>query len=233
MRPQLTVILPCAGEGTRFGATYRKELHCIGPGEALVDRAVFPFLAPKVLERYAIRLVVVSRAARPDTLVYLASRYGRSVEIVGVFQPEGSRELRDAVATGAAVATGSTVLALPDHVPHGASPARVLHLLDLAEDGLALLVAPMNPTALRSETALRTAAEDGNGLRVVAAADRPDDPTSFDAGWFALAVPPEERDRLVEATSVSGLQRLVGASVVSIDAFDNINHLVDLEAGHV
>ncbi|MFE4646120.1 hypothetical protein ACFRFS_34850, partial [Streptomyces sp. NPDC056730] len=82
--PDVSIILPCAGFGTRFGAPYAKELHCLAPGVTVLDRSLETVveLAESGLN---VRLVVVFRTHKLDTVSYLA-RYAETFQMVFVYQ---------------------------------------------------------------------------------------------------------------------------------------------------
>lgn len=84
--PDVSVILPCAGDGTRFGAPYPKELHCLAPGVTVLDRSLEAVveLAKSGLN---VRLVVVFGTHKLDTVSYLA-RYADTFQMVFVYQDE-------------------------------------------------------------------------------------------------------------------------------------------------
>jgi UTP-glucose-1-phosphate uridylyltransferase len=222
--PDVSVILPCAGFGTRFGAPYAKELHCLAPGVTVLDRSLEPVveLAESGLE---VRLVVVFGTHKLDTVSYL-SRYARTFQIVFVYQDEsGEPGLDGAVRSALPLAQGSVALVLPDIVVSGAgSSGSLLAALRQAEVSGWSVVATgeRDPDMLGQMGALAVAERDG-ALTVEAAADKPVDPAGFNAFWGMVAVAGEQAHRLPDVVAKGVDSPLPGAAAVLVERIVNYN----------
>ncbi|MFD0267731.1 2-C-methyl-D-erythritol 4-phosphate cytidylyltransferase [Streptomyces sp. NPDC127106] len=219
--PAVSVILPCAGHGTRFGAAYPKELHCLEPGTAVIDRSLEPVLA--LADRgTAVRVVVVIGPHKTATVRHL-HRYRSRLELVFVYQQEDSGRLADAIRAALPLCAGPTLLVLADQVLRGpTAPGSAGELLArLERHDWAVVAAPLDdPVLLRDEGALRV--EEGpDGPRVVRAAEKPADPEGFNAAWAAVAVTPERRHLLPALLDRTGPGPLAGAAVVWVEDFGN------------
>ena len=197
--PDVSVILPCAGYATRFGAPYAKELHCLAPGVTVLDRSL-EAAVELAKSGLTVRLVVVFRAHKLDTVGYLA-RYAETFQMVFVYQDESlDAGLDGAIRSALPLTRGPVALVLPDIVVDGVNSAGSL----LA--------------ALR-----RTRAPGNSGWSVVAARERDPD-TLRQMGALTLRepdAPPEgegeggdevltEWARPPKALGPRGLQRAVG-----------------------
>nr|ADZ45330.1 putative nucleotidyltransferase [Streptomyces sp. NRRL 30471] len=221
VRPDVSVILPCAGHGTRFGAAYPKELHCLEPGSAVVDKCLDPVLA--LAERgLTVRIVVVLGPHKLATAEYL-HRYRKRYQLVFVYQEEETAELPGALRAALPLCTGPTLLVLADQVLHGpAARHSAGELLDhLGSHDWAVVAARVeDPVLLQAEGALRV--EDrATASRVSDAAEKPADPAGFNAAWAMVGVVGKHRWRLPEVCDRSAPSPLIGAPVTWVDGFDN------------
>ncbi|WP_307540880.1 hypothetical protein [Streptomyces sp. V3I8] len=229
--PDVSVILPCAGFGTRFGAPYSKELHCLAPGVTVLDRSL-EAVAELARSGLAVRLVVVFETHKLDTVSYLA-RYAQTFQIVFVYQDQSSQpELDGAIRSALPMTHGQVALVLPDIVVTGAgSSGSLLAALRHTETaGWSVVAAEeRNPDILRQMGALALAGGDGgqgdgDGVRTVGAAvDKPADPSAYNAFWGMVAVTEENAHRLPDVVRKGADSPLVGAAAVLVEGITNYN----------
>lgn len=226
--PDVSIILPCAGFGTRFGAPYSKELHCLAPGVTVLDRSLETVveLAKSGLN---VRLVVVFRTHKLDTVSYLA-RYAETFQIVFVYQDESFEPgLDGAIRSALPMTQGPVALVLPDIVVTGAGSAGSL-LAALQHIGVAgwsvVAAEERDPDTLRQMGALAVV-EGGGVVTVGAAAEKPADPSGFNAFWGMVAVTEEEAHRLPDVVSKGADSPLAGAVALMVERIVNYNTAAD------
>ncbi|MFD6341134.1 MULTISPECIES: hypothetical protein [unclassified Streptomyces] len=222
--PDVSVILPCAGFGTRFGAPYSKELHCLAPGVTVLDRSLEAVveLAKSGLH---VRLVVVFGTHKLDTVSYLA-RYAETFQMVFVYQDESFEPgLDGAIRSALPMTHGPVALVLPDIVITGAgSTGSLLAALRQTEvAGWSVIAAEeRDPDTLRQMGALAVV-ERGGVATVEAATDKPADPSGFNAFWGMVAVTAEEAHRLPDVVSEGADSPLAGAVALMVERIVNYN----------
>ncbi|WP_033287991.1 hypothetical protein [Amycolatopsis jejuensis] len=213
--PDVSVILPCAGFATRFGAPYAKELHCLAPGVTVLDRSLAP-VAELAESGLAVRLVVVIGPHKLDTVGYLA-RYATTFQIVFVYQDEPG--LAGAIRTALPLTCGPVALVLPDIVVSG--PGSLRAAVEKAEvAGWSVVAADEpDPRVLRQMGALAVI----GGATVKAAAEKPDDPADFNAFWGIVVAGEDEAPRLPDVVCKAAESPLAGASAVMVERIVNYN----------
>jgi UTP-glucose-1-phosphate uridylyltransferase len=222
--PDVSIILPCAGFGTRFNAPYPKELHCLAPGITVLDRSL-EAVAELAKSGLQVRLVVVFGAHKLDTVSYLA-RYADIFQLVFVYQDESFESTLDgAIRSALPMTQGPVALVLPDIVINGAGSAgsllAALHHLGVA--GWSVVAAEERDAGtLRQMGALAVAERDGVA-RVGAATDKPADPSGYNAFWGMVAVAAEEAHRLPDVVSKGADSPLAGAVAVMVEGIVNYN----------
>ncbi|QXE33254.1 hypothetical protein KQY30_02040 [Streptomyces sp. GMY02] len=222
--PDVSVILPCAGFGTRFGAPYSKELHCLAPGVTVLDRSLEGVveLAKSGLN---VRLVVVFRTHKLDTVSYLA-RYAETFQMVFVYQDESFEPgLDGAIRSALPMTRGPVALVLPDIVVSGVGSAGGLlaAVRHVEVAGWSVVAAEeRDPDTLRQMGALAVA-EEGGVMTVGAATDKPADPSGFNAFWGMVAVTEKEAHRLPDVVSKGADSPLAGAVALMVERIVNYN----------
>jgi hypothetical protein len=219
--PDVSVVLPCAGFGSRFGAPYSKELHCLAPGVTVLDRSLEP--AVELVESgLTVRLIVVFRTHKLDTVSYL-ERYAATFQIVFVYQDESLDGGLDAAIRSALPLTeGPVALVLPDIVVTGAG-SLVTAVERTKETGWSVVaVEERDPGVLRQMGALTVGEEDG-AVTVRAAAEKPADPAGFNACWGMIAVTEEEAHRLPDVARREADSPLAGAVALMVESIVNYN----------
>ncbi|MFF3753411.1 hypothetical protein ACFYYH_23555 [Streptomyces sp. NPDC002018] len=222
--PDVSVILPCAGFATRFGAPYSKELHCLAPGVTVLDRSLEAVveLADSGLN---VRVVVVFRTHKLDTVSYLA-RYAETFQLVFVYQDESFEPgLDGAIRSALPMTRGPVALVLPDIVVTGAGSAGSL-LAALRHIGVAgwsvVAAEERDPGTLRQMGALAVV-EGGGVMTVRAAAEKPADPAGFNAFWGMVAATEEEAHRLPDVVGKEADSPLAGAVALMVERIVNYN----------
>ncbi|MFE2034815.1 hypothetical protein ACFXBB_16425 [Streptomyces scopuliridis] len=222
--PDVSIILPCAGFGTRFGAPYSKELHCLAPGVTVLDRSLEAVveLAKSGLN---VRLVVVFRTHKLDTVSYLA-RYAETFQMVFVYQDESFEPgLDGAIRSALPMTQGPVALVLPDIVVTGAGSAGSL-LAALRQIGVAgwsvVAAEERDSDTLRRMGALAVV-EEGGVVTVGAAAEKPADPSGFNAFWGMVAVTEEQAHRLPDVVNKGADSPLAGAVALMVERIVNYN----------
>ncbi len=222
--PDVSVILPCAGFGTRFSAPYPKELHCLAPGVTVLDRSLEAVvnLAKSGLN---VRLVVVFGAHKMDTVRYLA-RYAETFQMVFVYQNESFEPgLDGAIRSALPMTQGPVALVLPDIVVSDADGAGSLlaALRHTAVTGWSVVAAEeRDPGVLRQMGALAVV-EAGGFLTVGAAIDKPTDPSGFNAFWGMVAAAEHQAHRLPDVVAEGVDSPLAGAVAHMVGSIVNYN----------
>ncbi|MFE6157419.1 hypothetical protein ACFQ7F_00645 [Streptomyces sp. NPDC056486] len=222
--PDVSVILPCAGYGTRFDAPYSKELHCLAPGVTVLDRSL-ETVVELVKSGLNVRLVVVFGTHKLDTVSYLA-RYADTFQMVFVYQGESfGPGLDGAIRSALPMTQGPVALVLPDIVVAGPdAPGKLFDAIRQAEvAGWSVVAAEeRNYDTLRQMGAL-TVAEAGGVLTVEAATDKPADPSGFNAFWGMVAVTESEAHRLPDVVGMGATNPLAGAAALMVEGIVNYN----------
>lgn len=222
--PDVSIILPCAGFATRFGAPYSKELHCLSPGVTVLDRSLEAAveLAKSGLN---VRLVVVFRAHKLDTVSYLA-RYAEMFQIVFVYQDDSFESgLDGAIRSGLPMAQGPVALVLPDIVVSGEGSAGSLlaAMRHIGRTGWSVVAAEeRDPGTLRQMGALAVI-EEGGVLTVKAAVDKPADPSGYNAFWGMVMAAEQEAHRLPDVVGEGVDSPLAGAVALMAERIVNYN----------
>ncbi|SCL28206.1 hypothetical protein [Micromonospora inyonensis] len=228
--PTLTVIVPCAGAARRFDAPYPKELHRIDHDQSIIDHALAPVRDFAARRGARVRLVVVIRPHKTDTVAYLA-RYADVLETVFVHQTDRhGPDLAGAVTAALPLCAGATAVVLPDQVvTDDALAQRFAEAHDLLERHPYAVLAALidDPVRLANDGALRLRGQ-GPVRRVEHAADKPRDPSGFNAAWATVFAAAHHRDALPRIMVGAGATALVDAPAVLVDGFHNVNRVDDL-----
>ncbi|MEU0536804.1 hypothetical protein [Amycolatopsis tolypomycina] len=219
--PDVSIILPCAGFGTRFGAPYAKELHCLAPGVTVLDRSL-EAVVDLVRGGLAVRVVVVFGTHKLDTVKYL-ERYAGTFQLVFVYQDEPG--LDGAIRSALPMTRGPVALVLPDIVVSGAGSAGSLRaaLASAEVAGWTVVAAEeSDPGTLRQMGALTVVGTTGDVV-VKAAAEKPADPAGFNALWGMVAVAEEEAHRLPDVVVREADSPLAGAVALMAERIVNYN----------
>ncbi|NGO67294.1 hypothetical protein [Streptomyces boncukensis] len=222
--PDVSVILPCAGLGTRFGAAYPKELHCLAPGVTVLDRSLEP-VVELTKSGLTVRLVVVFGTRKLDTVSYLA-RYAETFQMVFVYQDESlGPGLDGAIRSALPMTQGPVALVLPDIVVSDSDAAGKLlaALRRTAATGWSVVAAEERDPGTLQQMGALALAEAGGTRTVGAAVDKPSDPSGFNAFWGMVAVTEDEAHRLPDVVAEGTASPLAGASALMVEGIVNYN----------
>ncbi|MFB7673175.1 hypothetical protein ACFC26_17375 [Kitasatospora purpeofusca] len=239
-----TVVLPCAGAGSRLGLPIAKELVPVGAGRVALDHAL-DLLAPHA---HRLRLVAVLGEGREATARHLTARCaGLGLPLAFCSQDDGLAESTGAVLSTAAWWGAATAVLLPDQVLARPAPRAVGDLLDLVHAGhraAFLTSAQSDPDRLAVDGCLRLETTADHRLPVVADfADKPGPEQAqaqrFNAVWFAYAFArghgPAFLDVLHRVTlrrplPDTGLAPLLGAPALDVGEFTDLGTWPNLAA---
>jgi len=179
-----SVILPCAGKGTRLGLPYPKEVHRLSQSKSLVDFSLNHVLAcPEIIGR----AVTVLAPGKEMVFEYVARQLGDEVEASSAYFNEHYTEWPGSIRSAEAHFLERNVALLPDSVLVPVGGARLLAQFDKAFDDGADLVFAYVPeqdrARLQALGALRV-----NGHTVEEFCDKPrlDNPSAFNGFWASF-----------------------------------------------
>ncbi|MGW3185003.1 hypothetical protein ACWDD9_37590 [Kitasatospora sp. NPDC001119] len=229
-----TVVLPCAGTGSRLGLPIAKELVPTGPGRVALDHTL-DLLAPHA-DR--LRLVAVLGPGREATARHLTARCADlGLPLALCSQDAELPESTGAVLSCEAWWGPATAVLLPDQILAQPAPHAVGNLLDLVHTGhrAAILMAAENdPQRLAVDGALRLEGTCGHEWPQVADfADKPglEQADRFNAVWFAYAFAHEHgravldvlhRATLRQPPGPEGIAPLLGAPALDVGPFTDL-----------
>jgi UTP-glucose-1-phosphate uridylyltransferase len=118
----LNVILPCAGEGTRLGLPYPKEIHKVAEDKSLIDHS-FALMEPfaGMIER-----VTITITKKKTELVSYLSKYKESFNLCFCFFNDSYSELPGSIKSAAGLFLEKNLVLLPDTVLIGRDDYPVL-----------------------------------------------------------------------------------------------------------
>jgi len=183
----ITVILPCAGYGTRLGLSFPKELYEVVPGWRLVDFS----LQHIIVGRYICsEVVVVIRKGKEGVADYLSKRlFAYGITVRSFFYNDSYYEWAGSVMSAEEAWGERSLVLLPDSVVRCSEkdPLRwgktgLLEAMDgmLREYSVGFAVCRAQGERLSSLGALRI--ENG---RVMAFQDKPVDPSPYNGFWVS------------------------------------------------
>ncbi|MFD0343227.1 hypothetical protein ACFVH0_31865 [Streptomyces sp. NPDC127117] len=222
-----SVIVPMAGEGTRFGAAYPKELHAVGPHRTVLHCCLEPLTA---LDLTGVRIVGVVGAGRARSMDVIGAELGgRGAEVV--FTVQNPRRhgpgLGGAVRSGLPYCEGVTAVVLPDQIFTTEDPDDFAEAMDMARrhGRSALVHRTTDPEVLRADGAV--ALDRRTGL-ITACEEKPQRGLDrFDGLWVVPMVSPGHRELL--ATVASDPARvLCGAAYVEVGSYVNVTRPSDV-----
>ncbi|MCB5910408.1 hypothetical protein [Streptomyces pinistramenti] len=175
-----------------------------------------------------VRLVVVFRAHKLDTVSYLA-RYAESFQMVFVYQDDSLESgLDGAIRSALPMTQGPVALVLPDIVITGADSTGSLlaALRRIGATGWSVVaVEERDPDTLQQVGALAVVEENGV-VTVRSAVEKPSDPSGFNAFWGMVTVTEEEAHRLPDVVSKGADNPLAGAAAFMVEGIVNYNTAV-------
>jgi CTP:molybdopterin cytidylyltransferase MocA len=210
--PAVTVVVPCAGHGSRLGLPFPKELLPAEYGKVALD-GVFDLLAP---HRERVRVVLVIDAGRQATVAHVSARYP-DWAVAFVCQQPAQPGMVGAVRSARAWFTGRVLVLLPDqwltaaaHDPVG----RAVTALD-THPACLLAAAEKDPERIAVDGAVRVRRDGTNIGRAVALADKPGIAGTgmFDAVWFGLGFTQAAADAVLDQVAASEVGTLADAEL--------------------
>ncbi len=219
--PDVSVILPCAGLGTRFGAPYAKELHCLAPGVTVLDRSL-EAVVELAKSGLSVRVVVVFGTHKLDTVKYLA-RYAGMFQLVFVYQDDVAQPgLDGAIRCALPLTRGPVALVLPDIVVSGVD-SLLAALRESEVAGWSVVAAEERDHGVLRQMGALTVACGTGVVTVEAAAEKPADPSGFNALWGMVAVTEDQAHRLPDVARRDADSPLAGARALMVARIVNYN----------
>lgn len=183
MDERATVILPCAGSGSRLGLPFGKELLPLGPGRTPLD-ATLDLLRPHGAR---LRLVVVLGGKREATARHILRAAG-DLPVAFTAQQPGLEESTGAVLSARPWYATRNLVLLPDQILKRRAPTLIADALEaLQDDPFCFLASRENdPARIIQDGALRIT--DDTPARLLAYAEHPDPSAAagFNAVWFGF-----------------------------------------------
>lgn len=178
-RRQVTVILPCAGKGSRLGLPFAKELAPVGPGRLVIDSCLD--LIRDASAAADVRVLLMTDGCREATARHVRE-YLAVLPVAEVVQDRAARDWPDAVLRLEAwLSPHANVLLMPDAIyTRTGDPAGEV-AAGAAAHGFAFGAVKAGSGEIETAGALRT-----GGGRVQAYEDKPADPDGYDALWAIL-----------------------------------------------
>ena len=204
----LTVILPCAGEGTRLSLPYPKEIHSIEKNKSLID---YSFDLFSNYGRRDVQFVITLNENKTELVKYL-SRYKSRFDISFTFFNPAETEYTGSIKSAKHLFGEKNLVLLPDTFLKMKSSQDIVNLVSdsLNETGFTFFYKKENDHGmLRTKGSLSI---DENNL-VQEYEDKPqEDLNNFNAFWTAFAFRKRVFDNCIEFMEKSTLKHrlLVG-----------------------
>tara|TARA_Y100001963_G_scaffold69358_1_gene96600 strand:+ start:4752 stop:5480 length:729 start_codon:yes stop_codon:yes gene_type:complete len=204
----LTVILPCAGEGTRLSLPYPKEIHSIEKNKSLID---YSFDLFSNYGRRDVQFVITLNENKPELIKYL-SRYKHRFDISFTFFNPKETEYTGSIKSAKHLFGEKNLVLLPDTFLKLRSSEDILEIVNssLNETGFTFFFKREdNPNMLRTKGSL-IISDDNTVLEYE---DKPQENLDkFNAFWCAFAFRKRVFDTCIEFMEKSTLNHrfLVG-----------------------
>ncbi|MFD5616477.1 hypothetical protein [Kitasatospora sp. NPDC127060] len=201
-----TIVLPCAGKGSRLGLPFPKELLPAGPGLVAID-SVLRLVEETVVD---VRLLLVTAPGREATARYVRERSVAPLAVVE--QDPALPELAGAIRSALPWCPGPVLVLLPDQVLADPAPGLLdCALAALADSPACFLAAPeADPRRIAVDGALATEPGPGGLRRLTALADKPgpDRTGGFDRVWFGFGFQQASARQVLEQMHAAAEHRL-------------------------
>ena len=178
-RHQVTVILPCAGSGSRLGLPFPKELAPLGPGRCAADSSLD--LIREAAGASDVRVILMTDGKRDLTAAYVREKLP-GVPVAEIIQDPSAPDLAEAVIALQPWLGYANVLLLPDVIYGWAGDPVTEVASEASSYGFAVAAVKAGAGQIRQAGALRVA-----GDRIEAYEDKPADPSGYDSLWGMLA----------------------------------------------
>nr|BAJ05889.1 putative nucleotidyltransferase [Streptomyces sp. SANK 60405] len=224
---KVSVIIAMAGEGTRFGARYPKELHALCPHRTVLHCCVAPLTELDPARLRIIGVVGAGRARSMDVIEEELGKPGAEVVFTAQNPQRHGPGLEGAVRAGLPFCEGVTAVVLADQIFTTERPGDLTRTVDAARrHGRSALVYPTtDPEALRADGAV---AFDRPAGVITQCEEKPqEDLDRFDGLWVVPMVSPEHRDEL-PAIATDPAPVLSGAKYVEVGDYVNVTRPSDV-----
>lgn len=186
MRPEITVILPCAGKGSRLGLPFPKELVPVNEDRLLIDSCLD--LIDAAYENSRLRVVLLEDGKREQTADHIRAKLPH-IPLALVRQGEKYRDMPEAVISLKPWFSVTNVVLLPDAVyrweerdyDRGNDPVSDV-AMKAASFGFAFAAVKSDPKQVGEMGALQVEND-----RVTRYADKPGESSDFNSFWVMLA----------------------------------------------
>lgn len=202
---ELTVILPCAGEGTRLSLPYSKEISSVEKNKSLID---YTFDLFSNYGRRDVEFVVTINENKTDLVKYL-SRYKYRFNISFTYFNPSETEYTGSIKSAKHLFGEKNIVLLPDTFLKLKTSQDILDLVDnsLNETGFTFFFKRENsPNMLRTKGALFISEED----MVLKYEDKPQENfENFNSFWCAFAFRKRVFDTCIEFMEKSTLNHRI------------------------
>ncbi len=180
---ELTVILPCAGEGSRLGLSGPKELYEVEVGRPLIRYSLDLLLKTQRKTESQITVAVVIRKGKESVVDYVRKYLSEDrFKVVSVHFDPHLREWPGSIYSAKHVFSEKNILLLPDSFVHYSASDLLSQMVDRLD--LKLLVFGAKPTDDTSEICRLGALQlNGKLSDVVCFEDKPDTAADHNAIW--------------------------------------------------
>lgn len=178
-RHQVTVILPCAGKGSRMGVPFGKELLPLRPGRCVIDSSLD--LIREASAASDVRVLLMTDGDRQATARYVRAHLP-GVPVAEVVQDPDAADWPDAVLKLAPwLSPAANVLLLPDVIYSWTGDPVTEIAAKASSSGFAAGAVKAGSDEIAAAGALRI-----EGDRITAYEDKPADPCAYNALWGIL-----------------------------------------------
>ena len=196
----VTVILPCAGEGSRLGLKRPKELYEVEPGKPMIGYSLDLIRSVAELMHAPVRVVVVMRQGKESVVESVETALKPAgVEVVSVQFDEKLSEWPGSIHSAREFFSDKNVVLLPDSYIETGGRLLIAEMLEALQHHSLVMGAKQStdPAEIRRLGALRLS-DTGSGEAVLEFADKPEDASRFDAIWGCFAFRGEIAEELHE-----------------------------------
>lgn len=202
---KLTVIIPAAGQGSRLGLPYSKEILRVSEGQSLID---FSFDFFKDYGRKDVEFVIVLSETKLDIVKYL-SKYKDRFNISFTFQNPNEQEYTGAIKSAKHLFGEHNVVLLPDTLMQLSPGIDLFKAIEssLTETGFTFFYKKENnPAMLRTKGALSVTDE----AIIEMYEDKPEEKLErFNAFWCSFAFRKRAFDQCIAFMEKSTLRQRV------------------------
>lgn len=189
---KISIIIPCAGRGTRLGIPYPKEMFALEADKVLID---YCFEMLRELKDRVCIVVIISKEKME--LVNYLSKYTEEYEIIFLYQKPQCAELLGAIESAKHYFSDVNILMLPDIRIVDSDVANHMNSIILKTDAEGMVFGAVREKRL--EIIERMGALKTMDDRVISFKDKPRDGVNeFDSFWVMLSWVGERSDEFLE-----------------------------------